>query len=69
MFSKCGFMVALDIDELFSFVSFIFLTITGEFQAAVFTLVTLLCGLTTAGGAMRAGVTLQREAWREETFT
>ena len=40
----------------------LFLTITAEFQAAVITLVTLLCGITFFGGAVRAGVTLQSDA-------
>lgn len=42
------------------------LTTAGEFQAAVFTLATFLLGFTAGGGALRAGVTLQREAWRNE---
>lgn len=43
------------------------LTATFEFQAAVITLVTLKLDCTLFRGAVRAGVTLQREAWRNKT--
>lgn len=38
------------------------LTTTGEFEAGVLPLGTLLLGCTVLGGPTRAGVTLQREA-------
>lgn len=40
------------------------LTTTGEFEAGVLPLATLLLDCTVLGGPTRAGVTLQREAWR-----
>lgn len=43
------------------------LTTTFEFEAAVITLVTLKLDCTLFRGAVRAGVTLQREAWRNKT--
>ncbi len=43
------------------------LTVTGDFDAAVFLLGTLLFDFTVAGGASRAGETLQREALKNNT--
>lgn len=40
------------------------LTTTGEFEAGVLPLATLLLDCTVLGRPTRAGVTLQREAWR-----
>lgn len=40
------------------------LTTTGEFEAGVLPLATLLLDCTALGRPTRAGVTLQREAWR-----
>lgn len=43
------------------YVLFIVHTSAGEFEAGVFSLDAVLLHFTLAGGAMRAGVTLQRE--------
>lgn len=43
------------------------LTSTGEFEAAIFILVTVLLDITSTDDAIGAGVTLKREAWRNKT--
>lgn len=43
------------------------LTSTGEFEAAIFILVTVLLDVTSTDDAIGAGETLKREAWRNKT--